>query len=188
MKKAIIFLLTIFLLSNISATCQENQININTASLTELDQLTGIGAVKAQAIIDARPFNSVDDLIDVNGIGEITLQNIKTQNLACVEDNTSQDKQETEEPPTETSPHEEDSTEEETISLTANTIEEIPDDKTQEPIHLNSQTQKTIKTENNRKINKNTYLIYGFVGFCVLLTGLFLLKKNKIQKTEFQNE
>ena len=76
----------IFLLPNISAICNESQININTASLEELDALTGIGPVKAQAIIDTRPFNSVDDLINVNGIGEVTLNNIKLQGLACVSD------------------------------------------------------------------------------------------------------
>ena len=76
----------IFLLPNISAICNESQININTASMEELDALSGIGPVKAQAIIDTRPFNSVDDLINVNGIGEVTLNNIKLQGLACVSD------------------------------------------------------------------------------------------------------
>ena len=71
-------------LPNISAMCNESQININTASLEELDILSGIGPVKAQAIIDTRPFNSINDLINVNGIGEVTLNNIKLQGLACV--------------------------------------------------------------------------------------------------------
>ena len=70
MKKVFLFLLLI--------------ININTASLQELDKITGIGPKYAQAIIDARPFSSVDDLLKVKGIGEITLQKIKEQGLACV--------------------------------------------------------------------------------------------------------
>ena len=77
-------ILLIFLLPNISAICNETQININTASLEELDLLSGIGQIKAQAIIDTRPFSSVEDLINVNGIGEVTLNNIKLQGLACV--------------------------------------------------------------------------------------------------------
>ena len=93
----------IFLLPNISAICNESQININTASLEELDALSGIGPVKAQAIIDTRPFNSVDDLINVNGIGEVTLNNIKLQGLACVSDEINNPINETQNNPNQTS-------------------------------------------------------------------------------------
>jgi len=61
-----------------------NKININTATLEQLDELTGIGPKYAQAIIDGRPFSSVDDLLRVKGIGEKTLQKIKSQGWACV--------------------------------------------------------------------------------------------------------
>jgi competence protein ComEA len=56
-------------------------ININTASETELEELSGVGPVTAAAIIDYRtqngPFATVDDLIDVSGIGPSTLEQIR---------------------------------------------------------------------------------------------------------------
>ncbi len=56
-------------------------ININSASETELEELPGVGPVTAAAIIDYRtqngPFATVDDLIDVTGIGPSTLEQIR---------------------------------------------------------------------------------------------------------------
>jgi len=56
-------------------------INVNTAAATELEELPGVGEVIAQAIVDYRtengPFTTVDELIDVSGIGDATLENIR---------------------------------------------------------------------------------------------------------------
>lgn len=56
-------------------------VNINTASVAELQTLSGIGPSMAQSIIDERtkngPFASVDDLMRVSGIGEKKLAKIK---------------------------------------------------------------------------------------------------------------
>jgi len=87
MKKLLIILLILISISLINGLCEEgqiNQININTATKQELDELSGVGEKIAQNIIDARPFESVEDLINVNRIGEITLQKILNQGLACV--------------------------------------------------------------------------------------------------------
>lgn len=48
-----------------AATVSTNDlININSASEQELDSLPGVGPVTAQKIINARPFNSIDDLLN----------------------------------------------------------------------------------------------------------------------------
>jgi competence protein ComEA len=56
-------------------------VNINTASLAELQTLPSIGPVLAQSIIDFREtrggFSSADELIHVSGIGERTLERLR---------------------------------------------------------------------------------------------------------------
>ena len=56
-------------------------VNVNTAAAEELETLPGIGEVLAATIIAYReghgPFTTVDQLLDVSGIGEVTLEEIR---------------------------------------------------------------------------------------------------------------
>jgi competence protein ComEA len=56
-------------------------VNVNSAIATELEELPGIGEVIAQRIIDYRtengPFATVDELLDVSGIGDAILESIR---------------------------------------------------------------------------------------------------------------
>ena len=57
-------------------------VNINTATLDELQSLKGLGATKAQAIIDYRaktPFKSIDEIKNVKGIGDKIFNSIKDE-------------------------------------------------------------------------------------------------------------
>lgn len=56
-------------------------ININLADINELQKITGIGQVKAESIIEYREknggFKSIDEVKNVDGIGEKTFEKIK---------------------------------------------------------------------------------------------------------------
>ncbi|MFO7581964.1 ComEA family DNA-binding protein [Guyparkeria sp.] len=68
----------------VTATAAET-LDLNQASAEELVQLDGIGPVYAERIVDYRdengPFDSVDQLTEVNGIGPKTLDDLRDQLL-----------------------------------------------------------------------------------------------------------
>ncbi len=52
-------------------------ININTASLSELDSLPGIGQVYGQSVIDHRPYSTLDELVSKGAIKQNVYDKIK---------------------------------------------------------------------------------------------------------------
>jgi competence protein ComEA len=67
-----------------AAVVSQASVNLNTADAATLTrELKGIGATKAKAIVDYReehgPFSSVDELLEVKGIGSATLEKIRGQ-------------------------------------------------------------------------------------------------------------
>ena len=58
-------------------------LNINTASVAELDALPGIGAKTAALIIEYRqkngPFKKIEELMNVRGVGEKNFLKLRTQ-------------------------------------------------------------------------------------------------------------
>jgi len=174
MKRLLFILLFVFLLVDISAICNETQIDINSASVEELDKLAGIGPVYAKKIVEARLFNSVDDLVDVEGIGEKTLEKIKEQGLACVN---FEEKQE------EDIDSNNDIETEEVKEIISEIVEENNSElKELTPIVLNA---KDIKSEEDKTNLSKNLAFGGIVTFCIVFGALFIVKTRK-RKNEFR--
>jgi competence protein ComEA len=62
-------------------------LNLNTATVDQLDELPGVGPATAEAIIDLRTergrFRSVDELLDVPGIGDAKFERLQDQVTAA---------------------------------------------------------------------------------------------------------
>lgn len=190
MKKIFLILIFIFLVSDISASCNSTQIDINSASAKELGNITQVGNATAMKIIAGRPFHSVDDLLNVSGIGPAKLGKIKEQGLACISDNetaeNSANNTEKNLSDNETIITKNFSVQDNSKSENANEVQEdniLPNEtnETLSPISLNA---KDIKTENGMENLQINWPLCGIFAFCIAFGALFLFKKRK-RKNEF---
>jgi competence protein ComEA len=63
--------------TNNTSDSTQSCINLNTATKDQLMTLNGVGESTAQKIIDARPFEKPEDLLNVSGIGQATYDKFK---------------------------------------------------------------------------------------------------------------
>lgn len=59
-------------------------IDINNASIEQLQEIIHIGPARAKDVVNSRPYHSVEDLSRIDGIGPSRLNDIVTEGLACV--------------------------------------------------------------------------------------------------------
>lgn len=75
------------IIQNENKDINKNKININTATISELDTLPGFGEITAQKIIDYRQehtkFNSIEEIKNIKGIGEKKFNDVK--DYICVQ-------------------------------------------------------------------------------------------------------
>ena len=137
-------------------------IDINSENLEELDEIVWVGPATAQKIIDARPFDCIDDLDSVSGIGEIKLADIKAGGVACVNEGDKEEGQEEIEV--------EDDAPREDVILLIN-----------EPEVISLNRDAVEDTDSLVYVSKNArvvgWLPYGFALFLIFVIGILLWER-----------
>jgi competence protein ComEA len=79
MKKLLVALFAFFAFSGLAMAA----VDINTATMEQLEVLKGVGPAKAKAIVEHRtkngPFKTVDDLEAVKGFGKKTVDSLRSE-------------------------------------------------------------------------------------------------------------
>ncbi len=201
MNKLIFIFAAIILINFISAECNETQVDINVATVEELDLIVHVGNVTAWKIINLRPYISVDELEKVSGISAGYVSDIKTQGLACVDESTipesaneqnddenssqSVENSEDEETPIENS--EANETLNKQVSITADVVDNSEEEQKETApqvikLNQNADTQ-DIKSENSFWNLRDNYALISLIVFSAIIAFLLVLK-NKTRKSE----
>ncbi|MEM4325995.1 MAG: helix-hairpin-helix domain-containing protein [Candidatus Pacearchaeota archaeon] len=188
--------LLIILLSTTKAGCEKGQININNATREDLLRIKYIGPVLSERIIQERPFESIDDLIRVKGIGTKILDKIKKDGIACVDYyrgdswmNSSSNKGISME---EKAKEEREDTFEErmlekenekNIIITPLSIKEENRSYTSTPLNFEKEDNKSIMHHDNKNYYDNLPL-YGLTIFLIIILFLLSLRYKKLKKNK----
>ena len=65
--------------SQVAGVAKSSQVNINTASESELDSLSGVGPVTASKIISGRPYGDIQELLNKKIVSKAVFDKIKDQ-------------------------------------------------------------------------------------------------------------
>ncbi len=79
-SRIIVLVIALILFLAPAVVTADSIININTADAVELQTLTGIGPAISERIVEHRerfPFETIEDIMQVQGIGEGIFQDIK---------------------------------------------------------------------------------------------------------------
>ncbi|MDD3151125.1 MAG: hypothetical protein PHV68_09895, partial [Candidatus Gastranaerophilales bacterium] len=130
-------------------------------------------------------FNSIDELTNVSGIGEVKLKAIKDENLACVEGNDEEeDVEEKEETVEEERIFEPAESSKNTIAFEENLVQEGEEPQKIQELQIIKLNSKDIKNNNSIQENKEKSLTAKYAGFglmalCILLVILLFSKERK---------
>jgi len=86
MKKILMLVVALVAVAPVTVEAQDC-VDLNTASVEQLDRIIHIGPARARQIVTLRAqrlFESVDEIVRVRGIASARLRDIRAQGLACV--------------------------------------------------------------------------------------------------------
>ena len=64
---------------------EESCIDINEANVEDLQKIIHVGETRAKQLIDLRPFDAVDDMVEIDGLGPARITDIVDEGKACVQ-------------------------------------------------------------------------------------------------------
>lgn len=89
MLRLMVIISVIFTMAPLALAAEAGKVDLNKASVEDLLQLKGIGKTYAERIVEYRnengPFNKIEEVMMVKGIGQKTFDSIKTH-LVIVKD------------------------------------------------------------------------------------------------------